>query len=175
MKKAMMFVFVGCMALMLISGCGSKEDKAKSAVKAGLEALKAGDIDKAMEYVDMEGMVEGMKKMMEPMMGMMSEEDKKKALADMSVEKMKENAKKDFKKQELDFTYEIISSEPFGEDEVKVTVKVTEKGKDEQELPLIMKNVDGKWKCDVMATGKGIDKAKATPAPPAAPAAAPAK
>ena len=161
MKKAMMFVFCGCLALMLIGGCGSKEDSAKSAVKTGLEALKAGDIDKAMEYVDMEGMVEGMKKMMEPMMSMMPEEEKKKAMAEMNVETMKEKAKEDFKKQDLKFEYEILSAEPLGDDDVKVTVKVTEKGKDAEELPLIMKKIDGKWKCDVMATGKGIEESKA--------------
>jgi PBP1b-binding outer membrane lipoprotein LpoB len=171
MKKAMMFLFVGCVALVLISGCGSKEDKAESVVKAGLEALKDGDIDKAMESVDMEGMVEEMKKMMEPVMAMMPEEEKKKALAEMNVEKMKEQAKADFEKQKLEFDYEIISSEPSGENNVVVNVKITEKGKDEQEMPLIMKQIDGKWKLDIMATGKGME----TASQPAAPAPAPAE
>jgi len=156
MKKLLVIVCVGIVASLLIVGCGSNEDKAKAAVKKGLEHLKAGNIEKALEYADLEGFVEGMKKKMEPMMAMLTEEQKKEAMEKMTVENFRKDAKKEFKKE--DIKYEILSSEAFGDDAVKVTVKVSAKDEDEETVGLIMKKIGGKWKCDIMATGEEMEK-----------------
>ena len=165
MKKLLLIVCVGIVASLLIVGCGSNEDKAKSAVKKGLEHLKAGNIEKALDYVDLEGFVEEMKKQMEPMLAMLPEEQKKEAMDDFTIEKIRENAKKEFKKE--DIKYEILSSEAFGDDAVKVTVKLSAKDEDEETVGFIMKKIDGKWKCDMMATTKEMEKKEESKPEPA--------
>jgi hypothetical protein len=144
-EKAMKRLWlVAVLAIFTVSlGCGGGGG-AKGAATALLEAQKTGDVEAAMEYMDLEGIYAEMKKMTEGM-GEMAvempkfEEWKKQFIAE---------AKKDAKPNK-DFAYEIVEATETGD---TATVKVKTKDKKDaewKENTVTFKKIGGKWKLTV--------------------------
>jgi len=120
-----------------------KEEAAKAAAKSLLDAMKEKDVDRAMQYLDYDEVV--------------SELDmwSKIGGADFTPGDMKAQLKKNL--EEAEFDYEILDAEHRHGGVVKVTAKIKEDS-EVKNVYFKMKKKDGKWKCDMMATGK--EKAK---------------
>ena len=58
----MLIVCVGVMGVLLASGCGTPEDKAESVVKKMFNSMNDGDFETMVDCIDIEGMMEGLKK-----------------------------------------------------------------------------------------------------------------
>ena len=154
MKNLLIILCVGIIGTMLVVGCGSKEGGAKSDLKKMLEHMKAGEAEKAIEYMDFDGVIAEMKKEMEGM-----DEATKKMMGDRAdpdkvIAKMKEGMKEDESMPK--FEYEIGEATVDG-DTVKIKVKVTPEGEEVENLTVVMNKKDGKWKAD-LASMKPQDK-----------------
>ena len=144
MKKLLLIACVGIVATVAVRiYTHQKEEAAKASLKAMLDAMKEKDVDRAMQYLDYDEVV--------------SELDmwSKIGGADFTPGDMKAQLKKNL--EEAEFDYEILDAEHRHGGVVKVTAKI-KKDSEVQNVYFIMKKKDGKWKCDLMATGK--EKAK---------------
>ena len=145
MKKTISLLIV--LTLVTISAaafCGSPED----AVKGMIEAVKAKDWEKAVSYIDFEGMAKAMKEMMAGGVEEMDEETQKQMdeeMASITPEKMKEQMINSMKEDVTNFTYKIIETKDVTEDKATVIVEITEEGEEPEEIPFPVRKVDGKW------------------------------
>jgi len=140
----------------LIGYCDEDVRTPKATVKGMMEAVKAGDYEKAIGYMDLEGICASIRKQMDEQTKDMSEEEKKEfdemigeeMKSMMDPEKFKEKMIEQMKEDEdiQDFTYEITNVSDEKDGVVMVTVKITPKDgePDEEEFPV--KKVGGVWK-----------------------------
>ncbi|MCK4905192.1 hypothetical protein KAS42_02975 [bacterium] len=119
---------------------GRREEAARVAVESLLEAIKKKDTDRVIQYLDYEKVV--------------AELDMWASIggADFTLEDMKAQLKANANLRKRDFDYEVLNAEGRYDGTVKVTVKLKEDTV--VESVFIMKEKDGQWKCDLMATGK---------------------
>ena len=148
--RLLMFVIVAAFGATLIScGGGGGGKTPEEAISGMMDAVKAKDYEKAVSYMDVDGMVKEMRSQLEKMGKDLPEEAKKKMdeeLAEMTPEKMKEKMIETLKEKPPEFTYKIKETKD-GEDGMKiVVVEITEKDKepDTEEFPV--KKVGGVWK-----------------------------
>jgi hypothetical protein len=151
------------LALISISAIGLCESP-EQAVKSMLEAVRAGNWEKAANYIDFEGMANAMKEMMAGMMEGMDEETRAEMEKEMSAqadpEKMKEQMIEQMKEEATNFKYKIVEVKNKTEDSAVVVVKMKEEGQEEEEVPFPMKKIGGKWKVnfmDMMAMEEEVD------------------
>ena len=146
MKKLLIIICIGIVAMLVMKYLTSnKEEAAKAAAKSLLDAMKEKDVDRTMEYLDYDAVVSELDMWATIGGGNFTPEDAKAQL------------KKNLEEEE-EFDYEIIDAEARHSGVVKVTVQINEEDGDIIDMYFIMKKKDGKWKCDLMATGK--EKAK---------------
>lgn len=144
MKKLLIIICIGIVATLVVKYLtAKKEEAAITATQSLLDAMKEKDVDRAMQYLDYDEVV--------------SELDMwaKIGGGDFTVGDMKAQMKKNL--EEGEFDYEILDAEARHGGEVKVTAKIKEDS-EVKDVYFIMKRKDGKWKCNLMATGK--EKAK---------------
>ena len=145
MKKLLIIICVGLVAAMVMKYLTSnKEEAAKAATKSLLDAMKEKDVDRAIEYLDYDAVVSELS-MFAAMSG-----------SSFGPEEIKAQMRKKLEKEPFD--YEILDAESRYDGAVKVVVQINEEDGDIIDMYFIMKKKDGKWKCDLMATGK--EKAK---------------
>lgn len=144
------FLVVLCMALAVVAvvtGCKSKEDRAKETVQAMLEELKKGEVDKFIEYIDEEGLSEYLPK---DVSESMSEDELKDAWA-----KIKRVVKKSVKETyPKGLSYEILSVKAEGADKgdtVTVVTKISIPEGEEKTVTFLMKKRESDWKVDLKA------------------------
>lgn len=144
MKKTIWIMGIVCFAFVsALAYCAGPED----AVKGMLDAVKAGEWEKAAAFIDFEGMANAMKKMMDGM----DEETKKmmqEQMGDMFdaakiKEKMIEEMKADTSKKSI--TYKIIEVKDKKDDSAIVVTEITEEGEEPEKVNFPVKKVDGKW------------------------------
>lgn len=159
MKKTIWIIGIVCVAFVSATAyCAGPED----AVKGMLDAVKAGNWEKAATFIDFEGMANAMKKMMEGM----DEETKKmmeEQMGDMFdaakiKEKMIEEMKADTSKKNI--TYKIVEVKDKKDDSAIVVTEITEEGKEPEKVDFPVKKIDGKWIisfADMMHSGMEMD------------------
>jgi hypothetical protein len=141
------FWLVAVLAIFAVSlGCagGGGGGSAKGAAKALLEARKTGDVESAMEYMDLQGIYDEMKKMTEGMGDMAAEMPKFEEWKKQFIAEAKKNPEVN-----KEFTYEIVEATETGD---TATVKVKTKDKKDaewEEETFTFKKIDGKWKLTV--------------------------
>ena len=147
MKKTIGVLFT--LALMCVSTlalCDTPEE----AVKGMMEAVKAGDYEKAAGYVDIAGIARTLREFMESVMETMPDESKvemKKEMEKMSPENIKAQMIAAMKAETTgeNFSYKIIETKDKTENTAVVVVEITVDDETKtEEIPLI--KVDGKWK-----------------------------
>ena len=149
--KALMFVLVTAFAMAFVGCGGGGASTPEDAVKGMMEAAQAKDWEKAVSYMDIEGMAKAMKEMMDEQMKDMDDETKKQMeeqVGDMTdPKKLKEKFIKEMKEDEgkQDFTYKIIETKDKKDDSAKVVVEITEKGEEPDKETFDVKKIGGKW------------------------------
>lgn len=145
MKKLLIIICIGIVATLVVKYLtAKKEEAAKASLKAMLDAMKEKDVDRAMQYLDYDAVASELS-MFAAIGG-----------ADFGPEEIKAQMRKNLEKEPFD--YEILDTESKGYGTVRVTTKIKEEDGEVIDMYFIMKKKDGKWKCDLMATGK--EKAK---------------
>jgi hypothetical protein len=146
-------------------GCGGKEEDPAEKIKGLLgavegmfDAVKAKDYEKAVSYMDIDGICEEMRSQIREMARNLPEEDKKKmedGLVDITPEKAKEMMIEFLKKNydTKDFTYETTEISDHRESTATVTVKFTPKDGEPEMQKYPVKKIDGIWK----VTNPGLD------------------
>lgn len=155
MRKSLIILGIGFIGLVLIiwvlvKGSGQEEDEgiereARRAAEKMLDAMKEGNFDVAMEYVDFESVKARLSKVYEEL----PEEYRGKQMAEFdrrfTEENMKKQAAQQYKKGS--FNYIITSvADIDNSGVVEIRVKLKEKGKESTEVVLPMKKVEGEWK-----------------------------
>ena len=143
------FLVVLCIALavvVVVTGCKSKEDRAKEAVQAMLEELKKGEVDKFIEYLDEESLSDYLPKDVRESMS----DDGLKDAREKIKRKVKEVVKEAYPK---DLSYEILSATAEGDegDTVTVVTKINMPEGEEKTISFIIKKGKGGWKADLNA------------------------
>ncbi len=141
MKKLLIIICIGLVAILVTNYLMSnKEEAARTATKSLLDAMKEKDVDRAIEYLDYDAVASELN-MFAAMGG-----------SKLGPEEIKAQMRKNLEKEPFD--YEILDTETKYNGAVKVTVQINEEDGDIIDMHFIMKKKDGKWKCDLMATGK---------------------
>jgi len=154
--KTVILVLVAAFTIGLV-GCGGGGGKTpKDAVDSMMKAAKAGNWEKAVSYMDIDGICKKAKEEFDKEMEGKTDEEKKeieeampeevnalldpKKMKEMFIEKMKEDD--DMK----DFEYEITDVSEEKDGIVTVTVKITPKDGEPDEQEFAVKKVKGGWK-----------------------------
>jgi hypothetical protein len=143
--------------LILLPPSIARADGPVETIHTMMAAVKAGDWEKAVDYIDIEGMCKFMKEEIARQTEHMSEEERKRLEETMGEEmramadpkKMKEKMIEALKEKPPEFTYRIKEVRD-GKEGVKiVVVEITEKDKqpDTEEFPV--KKVGGAWKITI--------------------------
>jgi len=141
MKKLLLIACVAIVATLAVKiYTHQKEEAAKASLKAMLDAMKEKDVDRVLEYLDYDEAVFELS-MFAAIGG-----------ADFGPEDVKGQMEKNLEKSQFD--YEILDTETRGYGAVRVTTKIKEEDGEVIDMYFIMKKKDGKWKCDMMATGR---------------------
>jgi hypothetical protein len=156
--RLLMLVIVAAFGATLIScGGGGGGKTPEEAVSGMMDAVKAKEWEKAVSFMDIDGIVAAMKEQIDEQTKDMSEEEKKqfdemmgeemKAMTD--PKKMKEKMIETLKEKPPEFTYKIKETKD-GEEGVKiVVVEITEKDKEPETEEFPVKKVGGVWKISV--------------------------
>ena len=136
---------------MLVLICVSSSvfcDTPEDAVKGMLDAVKAEEWEKAVSYIDIEGIVDYAKAVYRRKLEALPDEKKEaaaKELDALNAEKVRKGTVK--KMQDVfgsDFEYRILGTEATGEDRAVVIVEFKRKGKT-RDASIPTEKIDGKW------------------------------
>jgi len=159
MKKTIWILGIVCFAFVSAAAyCAEPED----AVKGMLDAVKAGNWEEAVTFIDFDGMANAVKKMMEGM-----DEETKKMMEEqmgdmMDPVKIKENmiSMMEADESKKDITYKIVETKDKKDDSATIVTEITETGKDPETVNFPVKKIKGKWLisfADMMPSGMEME------------------